>query len=73
MPFWRRLSDFFIILAESIWALPKRFCFSYEYEAGKKKYKETTELTLINGASSTRPESDDAIKYALQDIAERLI
>ena len=52
---------------------PERILFSYEYESGKKKYKETTELTLINGASSTGPESDDAVKYALQDIAERLI
>jgi len=52
---------------------PEQVSFSYEYIAGKKVYKENIELTMVTGAASSRPNSKDAIKYALQDIAERLI
>lgn len=52
---------------------PENISFSYEYETDKKKYRDNIDLTLINGTSAMRQENDDVIKYALQDIAERLI
>ena len=52
---------------------PENISFSYEYDTDKKKYRDNIDLTLINGTSAMRQENDDVIKYALQDIAERLI
>ena len=44
-----------------------------EYSAGNKTYSESIHLPLIDGALSSRSNSEYAISYALQDIAERLL
>ena len=52
---------------------PEVLSFHYAYTANGKTYNEDTELTLVTGAFCTRPTGDDSTRYAIQDIAERLI